>query len=214
MKLWEIEQGEQIRVVASTEKSKFEQTAFIEFSKDGVIFVKPMYYEGQLLNFDGEHLKISVVYIVNNEKPMVWEGCTIRYVQTKTQKFHAIFCKRDGIHLNRRQAFRQYLGIPGKLMVESTRERKEVIVKNISTTGVSFVMESMDDITMDDIRKFQLEFKDTQERLNIMLQGEVIREEDVENKKVFGALIKKTNVELSAYIAHKQKQDMARKRGK
>ena len=214
MKLWEIEQGEQIRVVASTEKSKFEQTAFIEFSKDVVIFVKPMYYEGQLLNFDGERLKISVVYIVNNEKPMVWEGCTIRYVQTKTQKFHAIFCKRDGIHLNRRQAFRQYLGILGKLMVESTRERKEVIVKNISTTGVSFVMESTDDITMDDIRKFQLEFEDTQERLNITLQGEVIREDDVENKKVFGALIKKANVDLSAYIAHKQKQDIARKRGK
>ena len=173
-----------------------------------------MYYEGQLLNFDGERLKISVVYIVNNEKPMVWEGCTIRYVQTKTQKFHAIFCKRDGIHLNRRQAFRQYLGILGKLMVESTRERKEVIVKNISTTGVSFVMESTDDITMDDIRKFQLEFEDTQERLNITLQGEVIREDDVENKKVFGALIKKANVDLSAYIAHKQKQDIARKRGK
>lgn len=214
MKLWEIEQGEQIRVVASTEKSKFEQTAFIELSKDGVIFVKPMYYEGRLLNFDGERLKISVVYIKNNEKPMVWEGCTIRYVQTKTQKFHAIFCKRDGIHLNRRQAFRQYLGILGKLMVESTRERKEVIVKNISTTGVSFVMESTDDITMDDIRKFQLEFEDTQERLNITLQGEVVREEDVENKKVFGALIKKANVDLSVYIAHKQKQDMARKRGK
>ena len=69
MKLWEIEQGEQIRVIASTEKSKFEQTAFIELSKDGVIFVKPMYYEGQLLNFDGERLKISVVYIKNNEKP-------------------------------------------------------------------------------------------------------------------------------------------------
>ena len=99
-------------------------------------------------------------------------------------------------------------------MVESTRERKEVIVKNISTTGVSFVMESTDDITMDDIRKFQLEFEDTQERLNITLQGEVVREEDVENKKVFGALIKKANVDLSVYIAHKQKQDMARKRGK
>lgn len=213
MKLYEITQGEQIRIIAGTGKNTYEQMTSVELCKDGVIFVKPMYYEEKLLKFDGEHLQISVLYVVDGEKPMIWEGCTIRYVQTKTQKFHAILCKRDGVHLNRRQAFRQYLGVPGTLIIEQTRERRNVIVKNISTTGVSFVVESLD-VDTEDIRDFRLEFEDVQNRLNIILHGRVVREEVCENKKVFGAALTTTNVNLSTYIAQKQKQDMAKKRGK
>lgn len=211
MKLYEIAQGEQIRIIAGTGKHTYEQMTSVELCKDGVLLVKPMYYEDKLLNFNGEHLQISVVYVVNGEKPMIWEGCTIRYVQTKTQKFHAVLCKKEGKHLNRRQAFRQYLGVPGTLTSELTRERKSVIVKNISTTGVSFVIDSLD-IGIEDIKEFRLEFEDVQKCLNIMLHGRVVREEFCEDKKVFGAVLTKTNINLSTYIAQKQKQDMAKKR--
>ena len=105
------------------------------------------------------------------------------------------------------------MGVPGTLIIEQTRERRNVIVKNISTTGVSFVVESLD-VDTEDIRDFRLEFEDVQNRLNIILHGRVVREEVCENKKVFGAALKTTNVNLSTYIAQKQKQDMAKKRGK
>ena len=55
------------------------------------------------------------------------------------EKYHAIVCKRDGIKWNRRQAYRQYLGLDGMLSIDSTRANRSVVVKDISATGVSFV---------------------------------------------------------------------------
>ena len=59
-------------------------------------------------------------------------------VQAGKEKYHAIVSKRDGKKWNRRQAYRQYLGLDEMLSIESTRANRSVVVKDISSTGVSF----------------------------------------------------------------------------
>lgn len=212
MKLYEIEVGEPIQITVKVGDNKLEHMTIIELCKGGVIFVEPIRYEGKLINFSGDQVHVSVTYILNGEKPMIWGGCVIQYVETKTVKYHALICKKDGVPWNRRGAYRQYMGVPATLMIDRTRERKDIILKNISTTGLSFVVHSTD-ITLEDIGDFHLEFEDSDNHLNIDISGKVVREEEVdEDRKVFGAALRKANIELNSYILLKQKQDILKKR--
>lgn len=214
MKLYEIAEGETIQIIASMGKQTFEYDTVIEFCKEGVVFVNPIRHEGKLLNFEGEQLRLSVHYLLDGCKPMVWESCAIRYLQTKTQKYHAIICKIDGKRCNRRNAFRQYIGIQGTLMIDSTRKRYPVMIKNISMTGVSFIMES-GDLSLAEIGAFTLTFEDRANHLNIQIQGQAVREEPVdENRKIFGAVIADSNMDIEHYVMLKQKQDISKKQGK
>lgn len=212
MKLYEIAVGEPIQITVTVGKSTYEHMTIIELCKGGVIFVEPIRYEGKILNFTGDQVEISIMYISNGEKPIIWKGCVIQYVETRTLKYHALICKKDGIPWNRRGAYRQYIGMPGTLMIESTRERRDVIVKNISTTGLSFVINTTD-IGVEDIGDFRLEFEDNDNHLKIGIDARAVREEEVdEERKVFGASLKKSNIEMNTYIMLKQKQDILKKR--
>lgn len=213
MKLYEIAEGEPIQIIASMGKNTFEFMTIVEVCKGGVLFVEPIRYEDKLLNFDSDQIDVTVMYVVAGEKPMIWEKCIIRYIQTETQKYHAILCKRDGVHWNRRYAFREYLGMMGFLVSESSRKRWDVIVKDISTDGVAFVINS-EEASMENIGSFHLEFEDRENHLSIQLNGTVVRESVVdENKKVFGAALKKANIDIGRYILQKQRKDIAKRRG-
>lgn len=213
MKLYEIAEGEPIQIIASMGKNTFEFMTIVDICKGGVLFVEPIRYEDKLLNFDSDQIDVTVMYVVAGEKPMIWEKCVVRYIQMKTQKYHAIICKRDGRQWNRRYTFREYLGMTGFLVSETSRKRWDVIVKDISTEGVAFVIHS-GDVSMENIGDFHLEFEDRENHLNIHLNGTVVREEIVdENKKVFGAALKKSNIDVGMYILQKQRKDIARRRG-
>lgn len=214
MKLYEIEEGEPIQIIAKIGKNKLEFMTLVELSRGDVVFVEPIRYEGKILDFNSDQIDITVMYVVSGEKPMIWEKCVIRYVQTKTQKYHAIICKRDGVHWNRRDSFREYVGVRGFIVSEDTRKRWDVIVKDISTDGVAFVINS-EDVDKEDIGNFHLEFEDGSSNLSIRLNGRVVREETVdENKKVFGAALRTSNVDIGMYILQKQRRDIAKRRGK
>lgn len=213
MKLYEITEGEPIQVIVSIGKNKLEFMTIVEACKGEVVLVEPIRYEGKLLDFNSDQIDITVMYVVNGEKPMIWQKCAIRYVQTKELQYHAIICKKDGVHWNRRESFREYVGMAGFVVSEDTRKRWDIIVKDISTDGVAFVINS-EDVSKEDIGNFHLEFEDPGSNLNIRLNGRVVREETVdENRKVFGAAMKKANVDIGVYILQKQRRDIARKRG-
>lgn len=209
MKLYEIEQGERIQLMARLERTSVEYDVTVAFCTQGILCADPVYVDGKILNFTGDHVRISIVYAGEGEQPMVWEGCGIQTIQTKQGKYYAIISQKDGKAWNRRQNFRQYIGLPGLLTIDSNREKLEVIVKDISVGGVSFVGNTQMEGT--DIGSFHLQFDDRANKMNVQLAGHVVREEEVEEgKKVFGCIATKSNVELGSYIAMKQKQEIAR----
>ncbi len=44
-------------------------------------------------------MHISVIYMEDGIKPLIWEGCRMQTVQAGKEKYHAIVCKRDGIKM-------------------------------------------------------------------------------------------------------------------
>lgn len=87
-------------------------------------------------------------------------------------------------------------------------------VKDVSENGVAFVSDNMS-LHMEDIGKFHLTFQDKECRLSVQIEGTVVREEDVdETRRVFGAIIRKANVDMNEYVALKQKHEMAKRRSR
>lgn len=212
MRLCEIGENEKIQIQAKMDGVSLEYDAVVAGSKQEVLLVYPIVCEGRMMNFESAQVAIDVIYAGEEGRPVIWERCTARNITYKGEKYHVLYSKREGRRLNRRSTYRQYLGIKGMIQIDTTRATHEVIVKNVSETGVAFVSEDMS-LHMDDIGSFHLSYQDRESRLNVQIGARVVREEDIdENKRVFGAVVSSTNIPLAEYIARKQKEEIARKR--
>lgn len=213
MWLYELAEGEPIQIIASKNKSFVHYDTTVEACRQGIILVEPIRQNGIIINFQGEEVRCDVAYMEGEANPICWEGCAIQVVTIKGHKYHAIYSKKMSKKLNRREAYRQYLGLKGTLTLDGSRGGGSVIVKDISTTGVAFVGDPK--LDMETVGNFQLDFDDTDCRLNVHLNARAVREIQVdENKKVFGAVIKKSNVNLSSYISTKQNIEIAKRRAR
>lgn len=213
MKLYDVGEKERIQIIARNESASLQYLATVVMMKQNILFIEPIMHRDKIVNFNTSHVTIRVVYIGEGEKPLVWDGCVIKTIIYQNKKYQVVYSDKEGKKLNRREAYRQYIGAKGILKVDATREVLRVTVKDISTTGISFVTDTS--VTMADIGDFHLNFDDPECKLGIRLAGYLIQEEDVdENRRVFGGVIKACNVDLSTYVALKQKNEMARRSGK
>lgn len=213
MWLYELTEGETIQIIASKNRSSVHYDTTVVCCKQGVILVEPIRENGIIINFQGADVRCDVAYMENGENPICWEGCTVQLVTIKDHKYHAVYTKKMSKKLNRREAYRQYLGLKGTLTLDGSRGGGSVIVKDISATGVAFVGDPK--LDMATVGSFQLDFDDIDCRLNVHLNAKAVREIQVdENKKVFGAEIKKANVDLNSYISTKQNIEIAKRRAR
>lgn len=214
MKLYEIGENEQIQIIAKNEKASWEYVTKVVMNQKNILFIEPIMHNGLVVNFQVDQVQTDVIYVNEDGKPLVWEKCLMKSVTYNGEKYHIIYSDKDGRRLNRRETFRQYIGIKGILQIDSTRAMKDVTVKDISETGVAFVSDNMS-LHMEDIGNFHLNFQDKDCRLSVQIEGTVVREVDVEeNRRVFGATIRKANVDMNEYVAMKQKREIAKRRSR
>lgn len=212
MRLYEIPEGEPIQILSSNEDISMQYNTEVRHVVNEIVLVDPIHHEGSVINYESEIVKNDVIYIQNGEKPIIWENCLIKLLEYQGDKLYAIYSKRESKRLNRRTAYRQYIGCRGTLICEKDNKKCEVTVKDISTGGVSFV--ASPELTKEDVGKFQLMYEDADSKVSVQLSGFVIREELVdESKKVFGCRLRRANVELNSYIAAKQKKEIAKRNG-
>lgn len=214
MKLYEIEENEQIQVIAKKDDVSLEYTVTILMNQRNILFIEPIMHDDIIVNFEADQVEMNVVYIGEEGKPLIWENCMVKHVTYNGAKYHILYSDKDGKKLNRRESFRQYVGIKGMLQIDSTRAIHEVVVRDVSGTGIGFVSDNKS-LHMEDIGAFHLSYQDRECRLSVQLEGTVVREVELEDgRRVFGATVRKGNINLNEYVAMKQKQEIARHRAK
>ncbi len=211
MKIYEIGEREQIRIVARKGASSLEFTATIVMNKKDILFVEPIIHKNRVVDFDAREVRVEVVYVGADQKPYVWKKCLIKYVKYGNKKYHAIYSAYDGKKMNRRNTYRQHLGVSGLLQIKSTADTRLVIVKDISLTGIAFVLNDLS-LHREDIGNFHLNFRDKDFGISLHIDAAAEREVDAKGgKRVIAGRIQKCNVNLSEYIAVKQKKEMAKR---
>ena len=176
--------------------------------QDATILVEAITNDNQQpISFSSNKVALKVEYIDNSNNanvPILWEDVFIKYVKKGKNGFHQIIQTKDGRTVNRRQAFRLYIGEDATLHITTTTEAMQVILKDISSTGFGFVTEK--DIDINKTRMCVLQSNIDGKR--IKLNGTIVRKKEIEGteKFVYGCQLPKFALNLiRLYQLNKEK---------
>lgn len=206
MRLVELPVGTSILFDVSIHKQNLEFPSEVIEVHDNFILTKPVMSKGKVVGLSGEGVSLSVVYTRNDKPPMVWKGVACSVVKIKGRILYKIIASGVGFEMNRREAFRLFVGLEGIARVGTNRRAMNVILKDLSDNGFAFVVDhEIEEATGSAVR---LVFKDFDR--NYDLTGFIVRLVKVEDDKyVYGCRMSIRNQLISHYINMKQRQMLA-----
>ncbi|MBQ4282830.1 MAG: PilZ domain-containing protein [Lachnospira sp.] len=205
MKLNELEVGDNV-ILQVNFNDKFADfpSVVVKTDKEG-IFIEAVKVNDKVVGFSSANVAIDLYNVRAEKPPMIWKrvACTTVTVGGKVQYY--IVASGEGYESNRREAFRLFVGIAGIAQLGVNKKAVDVIVKDVSETGFSFVSEyDMGEIINSPVR---LVFEDMDR--NYSLMGIVVRKVIIaERKIVYGCKLSVENFELVRYINFKQRQQL------
>lgn len=210
MLLQEMPADNKIIIELSIKGQKFEFPSKVVSQGNNSIFIEPIRINGKVLTFNAsESIAINIVMIRENKSPMVWKGVGVACVHEKSGSFYKITASGEGFEINRRGAFRLFVGISGVAQLGINRKAVDVIVKDVSENGFSFVSsEDMENVINMPVR---LVFNDFNK--NYSLMGIIVRKVIInETKVLYGCQLSVNNSQLEQYINQKQRQMLSMNR--
>lgn len=210
MLLQEMPADNKIIIELSIKGQKFEFPSKVVSQGNNSIFIEPIRINGKVLTFNSsESVAVNIVMIRENKSPMVWKGVGVACVHEKSGSFYKITASGEGFEINRRGAFRLFVVISGVAQLGINRKAVDVIVKDVSENGFSFVSsEDMENVINMPVR---LVFNDFNK--NYSLMGIIVRKVIInETKVLYGCQLSVNNSQLEQYINQKQRQMLSMNR--
>lgn len=211
MKLYELQDDSRVDIVVSKEGTNpIEYSANVLFQKQHILFLEPIKIDDKIIDFDDKELRINITYVPKDEMPFIWYGCTLKFIMFENVPYHILYCANEGKHINRRNTYRQFVGENAVLQLAANKKAIDVIVRDVSVTGLSFVTFSEYEIS--DFGLFHLQYVDHEINLNLQISGHVVRKIEGEHGKfIFGCMIAESNFNLGKYISFKQTKEAERR---
>ena len=151
---------------------------------------------------------VNLIYLREENNPIVWKGVGITTVQNNGKNVYKIVASGEGFEMNRRESFRFFLGLGAVVQIGSNKKAVNVILKDISENGFSFV--EIEDIDAENL-PVRLVFNDM--KTGISLIGNIVRKVTVGEKKIiYGCTLTSCNIDVARYINEKQRQFLAASR--
>lgn len=210
-----------MRLLELTEKSKLNLEIHInghdlEFKSkvyakvNDNILIEPVRVNEKVVNFESGLVLIDILFIREAKSPIVWKRVLLKNIVYNNKTYYKVIPSADGFEVNRRSAFRLYIGILGVAQVGVNSMAYNIIVKDISESGYSFV--SDEDIEKPLKSTVRLVFLDNDK--SYILTGILVRKEKVNDKKyIYGCMLNSSNTLLNQYINFKQREILAKQSG-
>lgn len=178
----------------------------VEIIEDSVL-IKPIMVGEKTLGFSDSN-QVNFIYIFE-DKVYVWDHIEVILVKYNGSMYHKANLSGEGIPYNRRNSYRMYIGEDMPLHINTSRGSAtiNVLVKDVSETGVAFITE--EELSVG--RVFRLKLKDNNRLIN--LSGVIVRREYLENlgSFIYGCKFNEYNAVLGGYIARKQIEKLKNK---
>lgn len=194
-----------VEVVSEVESIEI-NTKCIEPIGDNALIVQAMKFKGEAINFKSDLVKLNIYISQDNSTPIIWKNVAISYISYMGKEYHRITAFSEGIPINRRNAFRLYIGSLASVQIGTNKMAYDVIIKDISSTGFSFVtpedMDCIGEIT-------HIVFMDNGTKFNVV--GNVVRKQIISDRKiVYGCKTLKRSETIETYIVKAQRAKMQR----
>lgn len=206
MKIQEIPEDSRINITVTREDTSAAFSSTIAHSFSDCIFVEPFMYEDNLIAFDTPGIIIEMVVTREGEVPYVWKSVQITKEVYENKVYHCIKAGTIGVKLNRRNAFRVFIGENGSAMEVPGNARLDVLVKDISSTGIGILIDDSLRCDLDVGKHVQVMFSDSVISANFNVTARVVRIVPVEDKNqhLYGCQFSKHYPQIDRYCAAKQ----------
>jgi len=171
------------------------------------ILIEPVRIKEKVVNFENGSVLIDLLLIRDNKTPIIWKRVLLKNTIHNGKTYYKVVPTGEGFEINRRNAYRMYIGIKGVVQVGTNSVPMDIIIKDVSENGFSFV-------TQDNVNKslkttVRLVFGDCNKTFN--LNGLLIRREEInQSKYVYGCILNIRNLFLNQYINEKQREMLSR----
>lgn len=169
-----------------------ENGIWVDIIKDG---------KGRSVSFTG--VPVSLSYFGGGSKPIVWSLVTVKLLKVNGELKQAIVTSVEGEQLNRRRVYRQKINLPG--VVDFGAEQEEVTIRDVGSTGFSFVTSSKSKRHGTSIM-IVCSYQDGE--TSITLNGKIVRVQELEGGQIcYGCkFIGRTDL-LNKYIRRKKREE-------
>ena len=204
MKLNEVEIGKPIQIILILDDRRLEFDTVIQEIVGESVLVEPITDGDKTVGFKNHDA--LAVYVGPDKKPYGWSNVQVKLVKYQDKVFHQLVTNVEGSSLNRRGAYRQYVGHGGVVMCLGKKYR--AIIKDVSTNGCGFVCDEEFTIGDNVVVAF------TDEEQDFTIHCTIVRKYTIpENgKTVYGCKTHTVNRKIEKYIMERQRQDMLRKK--
>lgn len=170
------------------------------------IIAEPVRIDNKILNLESSKAVVNLILNRADKSPVVWKRVSVVSIVREKATVYRITAFSDGKEENRRGAFRVNISMAGVAQIGINTAAADVIVKDISDTGYSF-------ITAKDVDPFEgvlvrLAYTDMVEgkSTNLSLIGIVVRKVPYDdNSFLYGCKLNQKYNFLSKYISSKQR---------
>lgn len=211
MLITDLNVGEKVTLDFRIQEQKFEfEVEVLEIGKDYVV-LEPIRIQNKVVNLTTKGILINVVRYMEEATPKVWKYVNISMWHFEEKSAYKVKCKYDAVDYNRRGSFRLSMAVEGVAQLGLNRKAVTVMIKDISTTGFSFVLQ--EDLEDYQGRLIRLSFPEDRSGKLIFLVGVIIRKQLVGDKYVYGCKMNVTSTQVSRYINQKQRERLAKDAG-
>ena len=209
MKFGELTAGTEIDIEVRIRQNDWVFHSVVEQMVKGIALMEPLSHEGKVLDLSGEGISISVIVKDEGDDiPMQFRGCAAKNLRMKDKAYLAIACSQEGKRINRRDAFRIFVGEQGIAEMAGTSQRLNVTVRDLSLTGFSFVTDINE--WNDETSVVWLNFPGRYGE-KMRMQGSVVRKKEGEQGRlIIGCRILKCANDLETYVSFKQRENLKR----
>lgn len=211
MKLSELEEGAAITFELHVGEKKFEFPSVVKFQKKGKMYFEPVRVGEKLLNVSNEKISVNMIYAIEGDKPILWRNLDLQEEVYKKVVYYTAKTEAVGKVFNRRGAYRQFVGAPVFAKVGTGKAEIQVILRDISTNGFSFVYrEELEDAERS-LVVVPYVYRDEQVMFDLTLSGKIVRKQVMSDGKIlYGCVLVKKNELIAKFVNYKQKEQLIR----
>lgn len=209
MLLEELDVGSKITILVGIGSQTLSFDSILEEPSDNGVLTTPVYRNDKLVGFRTKGLVIRL-QITNASDQKVYEFTNVEILNVKTQDeqiHHKMICKKPGKQINRRTAVRVWLGKEGIAQIGTNRVAYEVVVKDISVSGISFIFHK--DLNVEPGTIAHITFNDTEARTKFSLSAIIVRKAELDEGKIlYGCRLNQESPAIAKYVNDKQREKL------
>ncbi len=189
---------------------QFDTVVFEKHKKK--MLVEPIRKDGKILNVQGDNVAVDIMYIREDEKPILWANVDIECVRLKGRLYYAVPENLQGKEYNRRGDFRLFIGEEHPARIGHGKREKIVTLKDLSSSGFAFVYK--EEIEESDGSFVYMNYPGvlSDHTFELPLIGKIVRKMTLaDGRKLYGCVLMKKNEMIGYYINQKQMEQLAKK---